>query len=181
MQRFGFGNPTSLAGPAQVACSGTIADVSVPPVPAHAVVFARVAKARFRCFPGAGGLHSSGALHFSHLPDVFALAVDEQIPDAAHVAIVEQSSPHLGGEDEAGFVFWEAPQVQLIIQVQNLTLPGGSVGCAQSVDRNGTCGKDRRHTGLYSVHRVLHTTLSFSHGPPSDLLEDTISHVSFYS
>ncbi|OWK10184.1 hypothetical protein Celaphus_00005617 [Cervus elaphus hippelaphus] len=42
-----------------------------------------------------GGLHASGALNFSHLPDVFALAINEQISNAAHVAVVEQGSPHL--------------------------------------------------------------------------------------
>lgn len=162
VQGLGFGNPTSLAGPAQVACSGTITDVSVPPIPAHAVVFARVAKARFCCFPGAGGLHSRGALHFGHLPDVFALAVDEQVPDAAHVAIVEQSSPHLGGEDEAGFIFWEAPQVQLVIQVQNLTLPGSSVGGAQGVDGNGTCGRQETHTSLQHAPCSTHDPFPLS-------------------
>lgn len=162
-QLLGFWNPTSLAGPAKVACSGTITDISVPPIPAHAIVFARVAKARFCCFPWAGGLHSSSTLNFSHLPDVFALAVDEQVSYAAHVAIVEQSSPHFGREDEAGLIFWQAPQVQLIIQVQNFTLARSSVGSAQCVDRNGTCCKDKRTTGVYRVQPILNIPLSLSY------------------
>lgn len=163
-QQLGFWNLTSLAGPAKIACSGTIADISVPPIPAHAAVFARVAKARFCCFPGAGRLHSSSTLNFSHLPDIFALAVNEQISYAAHVAIVEQRSPHLGGEDEAGLIFWQAPQVQLVIQVQNLTLARSSVGRAQSVDRNGTCCKDKRaHRSLQCATCSKYHTFS----PPS--------------
>lgn len=161
----GFWNPTSLAGPAKIAGSGTITDISVPPIPAHAIVFARVAKARFCCFPWAGGLYSSSTLNFSHLPDIFALAVDEQISDAAHIAIVEQGGPHLSGEDEAGFILWQAPQVQLIIQVQNLTLPRSSVGCAQRVDRNGTCWEDERTQVFKELQQVLTiTSLSSAKG-----------------
>ena len=72
-----------------------------------------------------------------------ALAINEQISYAAHVAVVEQRSPHLGGEDEASLIFWQAPQVQLIIQVQNLTLARSGVRRAQCVDRNGTWCKDK--------------------------------------
>lgn len=150
----GFWNLTSLTGSAKITCSGTITDISVPPIPAHAVIFARVAKARFCCFPRAGRLHSSSTLNFSHLSDVLALAINEQISDAAHVAVIEQSSPYFGGEDKASLVLWQAPQVQLIIQVQNLTLPRGSVGRAQSVDRNGTCCKTRESKGLHRAYWV---------------------------
>ena len=155
----GFWNHTSLTGPAKIACSGTIADISVPPIPAHAVVFAGVAKARFCCFSWAGGLHASSTLNFSHLPDIFALAINEQISYAAHIAVVEQRSPHLGGEDEASFIFWQASQVQLIIQVQNLTLARSGVRRAQRVDRNGTWCKDKR------AHGSLQKATSSEHHP----------------
>ena len=87
-------------------------------------------------------------MNFSHLPDIFALAINEQISYAAHVAVVEQRSPHLGGEDEASLIFWQASQVQLIIQVQNLTLARSGVRRAQRVDRNGTS-----HLGMRPVSR----------------------------
>lgn len=140
----GSGDLTSLTGPAKVACSRTIADISIPPIPAHAIVFAWVAKARLCGLPWTRWLHPSSALDFSHLPNIFALTINEQIPYAAHIAIVEQCSPHFSGEDKAGFVFWQPSQVQLIIQVQDLTLPRSSVGGAQGIDRNGTWGTKTR-------------------------------------
>jgi hypothetical protein len=114
------------------------------------------------------------------LPDVFALAINEQIPDAAHVAIVEQSSPHLSREDKASFIFWQAPKVQFIIQVQNLTLARSRVGCAQGVDRNGTCYKTREYRGLYKAEHHLIVTSSLS-AADSELLRADILYYSFYS
>ncbi|CAO2604551.1 hypothetical protein LEMLEM_LOCUS12130 [Lemmus lemmus] len=37
--------------PAKISCSGAITDISVPAISAHAIIFARIAKARFCCLP----------------------------------------------------------------------------------------------------------------------------------
>lgn len=86
---------TSLTGASQVARPGAVADVAVPALPADPVVLAGVGQALFGRLPGAGRLHAHRPLGLSQPPDVFALAVHKQVSDAAHVAVVQQSCPHL--------------------------------------------------------------------------------------
>lgn len=98
---------------------------------------ARVAQALFGRLLGAGGFDPRGLLDLCQASHVLALAVDEEIPDAAHVAVVEQRRPHLGGEHQAQLVLRQTPEVKVVIQVQDLALAGGRVGSAQGVDGDG--------------------------------------------
>lgn len=86
---------TSLTGASQVAGAGAVTDVAVPALPAVAVVLAGVGQALLGRLPGAGGLDTHRPLGLSQPPDVFALAVNKQVSDAAHVAVVQQSRPYL--------------------------------------------------------------------------------------
>lgn len=86
---------TSLAGPAQVARPGAVADVAVPALSADAVVLAGVGQALFGLVFGARRLHAHRSLRLGQPPDVFALPVHKQVSDAAYVAIVQQSRPNL--------------------------------------------------------------------------------------
>lgn len=92
---------TSLTGASQVAGAGAVTDVAVPALPAVAVVLAGVGQALLGRLPGAGGLDTHRPLGLSQPPDVFALAVNKQVSDAAHVAVVQQSRPYL----RSGFRF----------------------------------------------------------------------------
>lgn len=129
---------TSFAGSAEVSGTGAVAHVSVPALPAGAAVQAGVAQALFGLLLGAGRLDPHGPLRLCDAPDVFTLAVHEQVPHAAHVAVVQQSRPHLRGEDQTTPVLRQTTQIQNIVQVQNLTLSRSIVGCAHRVDRDGT-------------------------------------------
>lgn len=97
----------------------------------------RVAQALFRGLLGARGLHPGGLLDLGQASDVLTLSVDEQIPDAAHVAVVEQRGPHLGGENQPHLVLRQTSEVEVVIQVQDLAFAGGRVGSAEGVDGDG--------------------------------------------
>lgn len=99
-------SPTSFAGAAQVPGPRAVAHVAVPAFPAHAVVLTGVAQALLGRLLGARGLDPSRLLDLGQAADVLALPIDEKIPDAAHIAIVEQRRPHLGGEHHAQLVLW---------------------------------------------------------------------------
>lgn len=90
-----FATLTSLTGASQVACPRAVTDVAVPALPADSVVLAGVGQALFGRLSGARGLHTHCPLGLSQPPDVFALAVNKQVSDAAHVTVVQQSRPHL--------------------------------------------------------------------------------------
>lgn len=127
-------SPTSFTRAPEVSSPGAVAHIAVPALPADAVVLARVAQALFGRLLGAGGFDPRGLLDLCQASHVLTLAVDEQIPDAAHVAVVEQRRPHLGGEHEAHLVFRQTPEVKVVVQVQDLALAGGRVGGAEGVD-----------------------------------------------
>lgn len=86
---------TSLTGAAQVACARAVADVAIPPLPADTVVLAGVGQALFGWLFGAGGFDPYRPLGLGQPPNVFALPINKQVSDAAHVTVVQQSSPHL--------------------------------------------------------------------------------------
>lgn len=100
---------TSLAGASQVSRPGAVADVAIPALPADAVVLAGVGQALFGLFSGAGRLHPHRLLGLSQPPDVFALTVHEQVSDAAHVTVVQQSRPHLRRRSPVLSGIWELP------------------------------------------------------------------------
>lgn len=127
--------PTSLARTSQKAGSGTVAYVSVPPLPADAVVLTGVAQALLGRFLGAGRLHPDCLLDLRHAANVFALAIDEEVAYAAHEAVIEQRCPHLGGKHQSRSVLGKTPKVKVIVQVQDLALTRGLVGCSDRVYR----------------------------------------------
>lgn len=116
---------TSLAGARPVSSASAVADESIPSFFAHALVFAGVALALLPRLLAAGRFDASTILGLCNLPDVFASAVDEEVPDAAHVAVAEHGGPELRGQDEVAAVRGEASQVHVALQVQDLTLPTG--------------------------------------------------------
>lgn len=124
---------TPLAGPSPVARARAVADEAVPAILAHRVVLAGVAVALLGAHPGAGGLDARGVLHLRQLPDVLAAPVDEQVADAAHVAVVEHGGPELRGEDEASAVLRQPAQVHVSLQVEDLALPAGGERRAPAV------------------------------------------------
>lgn len=124
---------TPLTGPSPVAGARAVADEAVPAILAHRVVLAGVAVALLGAHPGAGGLHARGVLHLRQLPDVLAAPVDEQVADAANVAVVEHGGPQLRGEDEASAVLWQPAQVHVPLQVEDLALPAGGERRAPAV------------------------------------------------
>lgn len=84
---------TPLAGAIPEARSGAVADEAVPALLARPVVLARVAVALFARHLAARRLDARHILGLGDLPDVLAASVDEQIPHAAHVAVVEHGGP----------------------------------------------------------------------------------------
>lgn len=100
------GQLTPFTGPSPVASARAVADEAVPAVLAHRVVLAGVAIALLGAHPRTGGLDARSVLHLRQLPNVLAAPVNEQVTDAAHVAIVEHGSPEFSGEDEASTVLW---------------------------------------------------------------------------
>lgn len=129
---------TPLAGTGPEPSAGAVADEAVPALLTHALVLARVALALLPHQLGAGGFDSRSVLLFGYLPDVFAASVDEQVPDAAHVAVIEHGGPELGGQDEACAVLGESAKVHITLQVQDLALSAGRERRATAVYGYGT-------------------------------------------
>lgn len=86
---------TSLTRASQVACPRAVAHVAIPALPADSVMLAGVGQALFWWLSGTWGLHTHCPLGLSQSPDVLALPVHKQVSDAANVAVVQQSCPHL--------------------------------------------------------------------------------------
>lgn len=99
-------SPTSFAGAPQVSSPRAVAHVAVPAFSADAVVLTGVAQALFGRLLGAGGLDPGCLLDLGEAADVLTLSIDEQIPNATHIAVVEQCRPHLGGEHQPQLVLW---------------------------------------------------------------------------
>lgn len=130
--------PTSLARTSQKAGSGAVAYISIPPLSADAVVLTGVAQALLGWFLGAGRLHPHRLLDLGHSPNVFALAVDEEVAYAAHKAVIQQRRPHLGGKHQTRSVLRKTTKIEVIIQVEDLALTRGLVGRTDCVYRYRT-------------------------------------------
>lgn len=148
--------PTSFTRAAEVSGTRAVAHVAVPALPADAVVLARVAQALFGRLLGAGGLNPRGLLDLRQASHVLALTVDEEIADAAHVAVVEQRRPHLRGEHQAHLVLRQTPEVKVVVQVQDLALAGGRVGSAEGVDGDGACEKKKKILCRFLFSKLVH-------------------------
>lgn len=116
---------TSLAGPGPVPSASAVADEAVPAFLTRPLVLTRVALALLPRHLVAGRFDPCAVLLFGYLSDVFTASVDEQVPDAAHVAVVEHGCPELGGQDEAGAVLGKSAKVHIALQVQDLALSAG--------------------------------------------------------
>lgn len=135
---------TSLTGPIPVTGSGAVTDEAIPTFLAYAVVFAGVAVTLFSCYFAAGSLNARPVLGFCDLLDVLTASINEEIADAAHVAIVQHSGPKLGGKHQAEQVVRETSEIQVTLKVQNLILSSGSKRCPTAVHGNNTCSKQQQ-------------------------------------
>lgn len=116
---------TSLTSAIPESSSSTVTDEAVPSLLTCSVVLAGVAVALFPRHLTARRLDTSCILGLRYLPDVLAAPVDEQIPDAAHVAVVEHSGPELRREHQARPAVGQTPQIKVPLQVQDLVFPAG--------------------------------------------------------
>lgn len=116
---------TSLTGTIPEATSSAVADEAVPSLLTRSVVLAGVAVALLPRHLAARRLDAGHILRLSYLSDVLAAPVDEQIPHAAHIAVVEHSGPELSGEHQARPVVGQTTQIKVSLQVQDLIFPAG--------------------------------------------------------
>lgn len=100
-QIYGFKEPhTYLAVAAQVSGPCAVTYITVPALLAESSVSTRGAAAPLLELPGAEAADPRSALDLGQAADIAALSVDKKVTHAAHVTIVEQRRPDLGGEDE---------------------------------------------------------------------------------
>lgn len=88
---------TSLAGAGPVACASAIADKPVPSLFTQTLVLAGVAFTLLARHLVTRRLDASSVLGLRYLPDVLTTPVDEQVPNATHVTIVQHGGPQLSG------------------------------------------------------------------------------------
>ena len=127
---------TYLTVGAQVPGAGTITYVAVPALLAQPSIATRSAAAALLKLPRAEAAHAQRTLDLSQPADVAALAVDEEVADAAHVAVVQQRRPDLGRQDEVGLKLRQPAQEHVTVQVQDFTALWGAEGHAAAVYRD---------------------------------------------
>lgn len=142
---------TSFTGSSPVASASAVADEAVPAVLAHRVVLAGVAVTLLGAHSWTGGLDACRILHFRQLPDVLAAPVNEQVTDAAHIAVVEHGSPEFRGKNKASSVLWQPAQIHVTLQVQDFTLTTGGERRAPAVHRYGTWSGKQAQSELKSL------------------------------
>lgn len=120
-----IGSLTSLTGAIPEASSSTVTDEAVPSLLTCTIVLAGVAVALFSRHLTTRGLDAGHILGLSYLPDVLAASINEQIPDAAHIAVVEHSGPELSGAHQAHPVVRQTTQIKVPLQVQDLIFSAG--------------------------------------------------------
>jgi len=131
---------TYLTVGSHVSGADAVADVAVPALFAQPRVATGGAAAPLLQLAGAEAADAERALDLGQAADVAALAVDEEVADAAHVAVVEQRRPHLRRQDEVRLGLGETPQVHVAVQVQDLAALWGAEGHAAAVDRDRSYG-----------------------------------------
>lgn len=130
----------------QVAGAITVANVSVPALLAVAPVGTRISAAPHVSLPGAQAADTDGALNLAQPPQVATLAVNEEVPHAAHVAQAQRGAPHLRREDETMAVVGKTAQIHVPVEVKDLAALVGRKGDAFAVHRNKACGDGRKHS-----------------------------------
>lgn len=140
---------TFLAAGAQESRPVAVANVAVPALPAVSAIGARVSGAARVGLPGAEAANTCGALDLRQPPQVPDLAVDEQVPHAAHIAEAERRRPDLGGQHQGVAVLWQTPEVHVAVQVEDLAAFVGGKSGALAVDGDEACragGESTSHT-----------------------------------
>lgn len=105
----------------EVAGPGAVAHVSVPALLAEASVGTGAAAASLLQLPGAETAHARCALDLGQAPHVPALAIDEEVADASHIAVAEQGRPHLRRQHHVVPRLRQPPQVHVSVQIQEVT------------------------------------------------------------
>lgn len=82
-------SPTSFTRASQVSSPRAVTHIAVPALSTDPIVLAGVAQTLLRRLLRAGGLDPSSLLDLGQAPDILTLSINEQIPNAAHVPIVE--------------------------------------------------------------------------------------------
>lgn len=104
---------TSLTCSAPVASASAVTNEAVPAVLADCIILTGIAVTLLGAEAGAGALDSCSILCLCQLPDVLASSINEQVSDAANVAIVQHSCPELCGKDETCPVLRQPTEVHV--------------------------------------------------------------------
>lgn len=134
--------PTDLTVASQESGAGAVADVAVPALLALSSVGAGGAAAPLLELARAEAADARRALDLSQTPHISTLAVDEEVADAAHVAVVEQRGPDLGRQDQALTALRQTAQIHVTVQVQDLAALVRAEGNGAAVDGDGACRED---------------------------------------
>jgi len=136
--------PTDLTVAAQESGAGAVADVAVPALLALSSVGTGGAAAPLLELTRAEAANARHALDLSQTPHVTTLAVDEEVADAAHVAVVEQRGPDLGRQDQALTALRQTAQKHVAVQVQDLAALVRAEGNGAAVDGDGAWREEQK-------------------------------------
>lgn len=114
--------------------ASAVADEAVPTILAHSIVLTGVAVTLLGVHSNAGRFDPRRILLLCQLPDILAPPINEEISDAAHIAIVQHGSPELSREDKACPVLRKPSQVHIPFQIQDFTLSACSERGPSAVD-----------------------------------------------
>lgn len=87
---------TSLTRGGPEPSPGAVADKAVPSFLTDSVVLTVITVTLFPCHFTTGGPDACGVLRLRDGPYVFGASIDEEVPDAAHVAVVQHGRPQFG-------------------------------------------------------------------------------------
>lgn len=146
---------TFLAAGAQESRPVAVTNVTVPALPAVSAVGAGVSGAARVGLPGAEATDTCGALDLRQPPQVPGLAVDKQVPHAAHVAEAQRRRPDLGGQHQGVAVVRQTPEIHVAVQVEDLAAFVGGKSGALAVDGDEACRAEGESTSHYTMFGVL--------------------------
>lgn len=132
---------TSLADPTQKASPDAITDEPVPALSTDAPITTGGRCTLLQGLPRAERCNAHSSLCLSQAPEISTPSIYEEVSHAAHVASPESSCPHLRRQWQVHSApLRETAQVQLTLQVQDLTLSCGQEWCTAAVHRDGAWG-----------------------------------------